>query len=151
MCLERPVLTSRDSVFAYKVVHKTEDGDYLPVFAVAAVARKDKFWDTIYNGYPQSYHALMSLGECVELLEEIMNKSGWWCKYTHNLVIVAVELSGTIYREKKMRYSYDDKIGYKARRTYMLPYTVQDKLSQVAGTQQKILFEIPYRSKVFLV
>ena len=78
MCLERPVLTSRDSVFAYKVVHKSEEsGDYLPVFTVAG---KDKFWDTLYNGYPQSYHALMSLGECVELLDEIMNKQGWWCR-----------------------------------------------------------------------
>lgn len=147
MCLERPVLTSRDSVFAYKVVHRSKDGDYLPVFMVAG---DDKFWDTIFNRYPQSYHALMSLGECVELLEEILNKQGWWCKYTDNLVIVAVELSGTIYKEKKIRYSFNGKIGYKAHKIYSAP-VVHDKLSQVAGTQQKILFEISYRHKAILL
>lgn len=142
MCLQLPELVDRDSVFAYKVVYKSENSSYLPIFQSAY----KEFWDL---DYPKSFHALMSLRECVELLNEIYNEGEWLCRYTYDLHIVAVELSGSIYGEYRKDYleckEYYRRVGYKARPVFA--HGCQKKESQVAGTSQTILFEIPHSVK----
>lgn len=139
MCLNYPIKEKRNKIFAYKVVHKV-DSEYYPVFEVAY----GRGWP-FHGEYPQSFHALLSLKECVDLLREIYFEDIWFVKHRENLVIVAVEIEGDTYKEllgsTMGRRNFTNLKGYKR---YKEPKDTE-KMSQVAGRTQKILYEIPHQ------
>jgi len=119
MCLEKPKQLNRESIIGYKVAVKEKDGSITPLFRNAYEGYK---WDC---DYLRSFHACSNLKTLVDFLFDVYHSRTWNIRepYTNRLVVLAVELSGTIHKEND-KYSG-------------MP-------SQIAGTIQAILKEIPH-------